>query len=124
MRTLFFVILLVIGATAFGQRRSVIIDSSWYIGTWELKGIADIHGTLTTRKFRPEMMRFTNDSVFIKVDSGLYVGTWNTGRGRFKISIPSTAQFDYYWLSGTEDAIWFQTKGQKFQKYFVRTSRE
>jgi hypothetical protein len=124
MKSLLICAFLFIAFAALGQRRSVKIDSSWYIGTWELRKIADEHGTLTNLKFRPETIHFTKDSIFVKVDSGLYRGVWKVNGEKFSMDISGTNQFDYYWIGRTENEIWFQRKGVKLQKYFVRTSKE
>ena len=107
---------------AFGQRQSVTMDSSWYIGTWELKKIADEHLGYTSRKFKSETIQFTRDSVFVKVDSGTFRGTWKMKDSQPNINITSTNQFNYYWISRDKDDIFFQARGMKYWKYFVRIS--
>ena len=109
---------------AFGQRRSVTIDSTWYIGTWKLTKIADENLGYTNRKFKPEIIRFTRDSVFVTVDSGTFRGTWKLKSGQPNINIPSTKQFNYYWIARDTNDVFFQTKGMKYWKYFVRSSNK
>jgi hypothetical protein len=123
MKLIPFLFLCFLTSVAFSQRGKVTIDSTWYIGTWELKKIADEHLSYTKRKFKPETIRFTGDSVYVKVDSGIFLGTWKLLGGQANINIPSTKQFNYYWISRDTNDIFFQTRGMKYWKYFVRIPR-
>lgn len=105
------------------QKISGKITHESFIGTWKLTKLADKHLNYLKAAVGKEIIRFTKDSVFVTTKTKRYAGTWKLIDGQAVVSIAETNQFNYTWISGTENSKFFTTPGLGYYKYFVRTSK-
>ncbi len=123
MKRMLIITFCIFSLQASSQRRGVTIVPESFIGTWQLSKLADKHLNYLKDSVEKEIIRFTKDSVYVTTKNKQYAGTWNLVKGQAVINIAETDQFDYTWISGSDNSKFFTTNGLGYYKYFVRISK-